>query len=678
MAEAKGYCLFLLLTTFLLSFTSASLNADLSALLDFRSASDPFGSLWTWNRSDPSPCATWLGVTCSAGRVTRLVLEDLNLSGAGALSALSQLDGIRVISLKSNQLSGLIPDFSPLTGLKLLFLSYNNLSGPIPPTISSLHRLYRLDLSHNNLSGSVPASLNQLTRLLTLWLDSNQLTGSISGLSLPRLQDLNLSSNLLTGSVPPSLATFSISSFSNNPALCGAPLLPCRDVVSDPSRPSTPNITANAAAPVPPAAAVVTSSPSSKPEVAPPQHTERMSRAAVLAIVAGDFAVLVLVSCLLFCYFWRKFASRKHTSRLHEGEKIVYSSSPYGTAGIAAAGGGFERGKIVFLDTGEPGGEKFELEDLLRASAEMLGKGGYGTAYKAVLDDGNVVAVKRLRDIHVAGKREFEHHMEMHGRMRHQNLVPLTAYYYARDEKLLVYDFMPNGSLFSLLHGNRGPGRTPLDWSTRVRIAAGAARGLAHIHHASRSPRLAHGNVKTTNILIDKNGEPRLADYGLALLGPSIGVATRSVGYRPPEAPPAESRRPWATQKGDVYSFGVVLLELLTGKPASDCGAVDLPRWVQSVVREEWTAEVFDLELMRYKGIEEEMVALLQLAISCTAASPDQRPKMSQVVKMIDEIRVSSGGGEISPSHDSFDSISDSPSVLSEDASASTVGVANQ
>lgn len=98
---------------------------------------------------------------------------------------------------------------------------------------------------------------------------------------------------------------------------------------------------------------------------------------------------------------------------------------------------------------------------------------------------------------------------------------------------------------------------------------------------------------------------------------------------------------------------------------------------MQSVVREEWTSEVFDLELMRYKGIEEEMVALLQLAISCTAVSPDQRPKMSQVVKMIDEIRVSSGG-EASPSHDSFDSISDSPSVLSEDTSAGTVGVSSQ
>jgi len=130
------------------------------------------------------------------------------------------------------------------------------------------------------------------------------------------------------------------------------------------------------------------------------------------------------------------------------------------------------------------------------------------------------------------------------------------------------------------------------------------------------------------------------------------------------------------SQKSDVYSFGVLLLEMLTGKCPSavesggsgyNGGVIDLPRWVQSVVREEWTAEVFDLELMRYKDIEEEMVGLLQIAMSCTAASPDQRPRMSHIVKMIEELR----GVEVSPCHDTVDSFSDSPS-LSEDACAGT------
>lgn len=104
---------------------------------------------------------------------------------------------------------------------------------------------------------------------------------------------------------------------------------------------------------------------------------------------------------------------------------------------------------MVFFE----GERRFELEDLLRASAEMLGKGGFGTAYKAVLDDGGVVAVKRLKDASLGGKREFEQHMEILGRLRHPNLVSLRAYYFAREEKLLVYDYMPNGSLFWLLHG---------------------------------------------------------------------------------------------------------------------------------------------------------------------------------------------------------------------------------
>lgn len=134
------------------------------------------------------------------------------------------------------------------------------------------------------------------------------------------------------------------------------------------------------------------------------------------------------------------------SSRILEGEKIVYSSSPYPAAQQQS-----ERGKMVFFE----GARRFELEDLLRASAEMLGKGGFGTAYKAVLDDGDVVAVKRLKEGGGGGggKREFEQQMEVLGRLRHPNVVGLKAYYFARDEKLLVFDYMPNGSLFWLLHG---------------------------------------------------------------------------------------------------------------------------------------------------------------------------------------------------------------------------------
>ncbi|KAI4357784.1 hypothetical protein L6164_001710 [Bauhinia variegata] len=643
-------------------------NPDLQALLAFKSASDTYGKLSTWNSS--TDLCTWSGVSCFQNRVSRLVLENLYLCGSfEPLTALTQL---RVLSLKRNRLSGPIPSLANFTALKLLFLSYNEFSGDFPASITNLSRLYRLDLSHNNLSGSIPASVNHLTHLLTLRLDGNGFSGHIPALNLPDLQDFNVTGNRLSGEVPKSLSAFPESAFGQNPSLCGPPLQLCKDIVADPSKPGSEGAIASPLMPRGNAPTTVSSSPSSmpgneaisstKPKTKHESSSTKISPFALIAIIVGDVLVLALISLLLYWYFWRNYSAKLKegkSSKLLESEKIVYSSSPY------PAQSGLERGKMVFFE----GVKRFELEDLLRASAEMLGKGGFGTAYKAVLDDGNVVAVKRLKDAQIGGKREFEQHMEVLGKLRHPNIVSLRAYYFAREEKLLVYDYMPNGSLFWLLHGNRGPGRTPLDWTTRLKIAAGAARGLAFIHNSCKGLKLTHGNIKSTNILLDKTGNAHVSDFGLSIFAsPTSAAAPRSNGYRAPEA--LDGRK--HTQKSDVYSFGVLLLELLTGKCPSLVdssisgsgsgygGVVDLPRWVQSVVREEWTAEVFDLELMRYKDIEEEMVGLLQIAITCTAAAPDQRPRMNHVVKMIEEIR----GVEVSPGHDSLDS--ESPS-LSED-----------
>lgn len=379
-----------------------------------------------------------------------------------------------------------------------------------------------------------------------------------------------------------------------------------------------------------------------------------MGTMVLIVIILGDVLVLAIVSMLLYCYFWRNYSKEgkeggsnsKSVSLEAENQKMVYVGQQ-----------GLEKGhsKMVFFE----GAKRFELEDLLRASAEMLGKGSFGAVYKAVLDNGSVVAVKRLKEIQIGGKKEFEQRMEVLGRLRHSNIVSLKAYYFAKDEKLLVFDYMVNGSLFWLLHGNRGPGRTPLDWTTRLKIAAGTARGVAFIHNHNNN--LTHGSIKSTNVLVDVAGNAHVADFGLYIF--AVPSNKRSNGYRAPEI--SDGRK--QSQKSDVYAFGVLLMELLTGKcpSAADGGAaVELPRWVQSVVREEWTAEVFDLELMRYKDAEEEMVALLQIAMTCTAIAPDQRPKMSHVVKSIEELR----GVEVSPGYDTLDSVSESPSV-SEDAS---------
>lgn len=157
-----------------------------------------------------------------------------------------------------------------------------------------------------------------------------------------------------------------------------------------------------------------------------------------------------------------------------------------------------------------------------------------------------------------------------------------------------------------------------------------------HNHNNNNNNNLIHGNIKSTNILVDASNNARVADFGLSVFaGPTNTISN---GYRAPEA--SDGRK--QSQKSDVYAFGILLMEMLTGKcpSAADGGAavVELPRLVQSVGREEWTSEVFDLELLRYKDIEEDMVALLQIAIQCTATPPDQRPRMSHVVKMIEEL----------------------------------------
>ncbi|CAK8574046.1 unnamed protein product [Lathyrus sativus] len=674
MASTLSLLILLLQLSHFLLIVQSSQNPDFEALVAFKTASDPSKKLTTW-KTGTNPC-TWDGVSCVNDRVSRLVLENLELQGS--IQPLTSLTQLRVLSLKGNRFSGQVPSLSNFTSLKLLFLSHNHFSGEFPVTATSLFRLFRLDLSYNNFSGEIPVTVNRLPHLLTLRLDENQFSGIIPELNLPSLQDFNVSGNRLSGEIPKTLSTFSESSFRQNSFLCGAPLEKCK---AEPNKPGSEG--AIATSPLVPSSetptTTVSSSPSTMPTTTPTTTTtnpkshekraSKMSPIVLIAIIVGDILVLGIVCLLLYCYFWRNYSSKSKERKglkLFESEKIVYSSSPYPTQG------GFERGRMVFFE----GEKRFELEDLLRASAEMLGKGGFGTAYKAVLDDGNVVAVKRLKDAQIAGKREFEQHMEVLGRIRHPNVVSLRAYYFAREEKLLVYDFMPNATLFWLLHGNRGPGRTPLDWTTRLKIAAGAAQGVTFIHNSCKSLKLTHGNIKSTNILLDKQGNARVSDFGLSIFNsPSpVGGGGRSNGYRAPEVTDGRKH----SQKSDVYSFGVLLLELLTGKCPSAVesggsgggyggGMVDLPRWVQSVVREEWTAEVFDLELMRYKDIEEEMVGLLQIAMSCTAASPDQRPRMSHVVKMIEDLR----GVEVSPCHDTAGSVSDSPS-LSEDACAGT------
>ncbi|KAI3899768.1 hypothetical protein MKW92_006369 [Papaver armeniacum] len=276
-------------------------------------------------------------------------------------------------------------------------------------------------------------------------------------------------------------------------------------------------------------------------------------------------------------------------------------------------------------------------DDILKSPAELLGKGSCGTTYKVMMDNGYLLVVKRIPE---PKKKKIDGFLNEIGELRHKNLSSLRGYCSSKEELLLVYDYFSNGSLYSLLHGDRGPGRILLDWPTRLSFASGVAEGLAFLH-AANDRKLFHGNLTSENVVIDRENNACIADSALC----HIFVAPADVvhnGYKAPELMHnAKNYRKLLSQKCDVYSFGVILLEILTGKTALYEGETSLVKWVQCVVgRKDWEySELFDFELPRDKVSQGEMVGILQIALLCVTRVPNDRPNMSVVHKMIEDVK---------------------------------------
>ncbi|KAK1410231.1 hypothetical protein QVD17_36766 [Tagetes erecta] len=289
----------------------------------------------------------------------------------------------------------------------------------------------------------------------------------------------------------------------------------------------------------------------------------------------------------------------------------------------------------------------FSYEELAEATdgfsgSNLLGEGGFGCVYKGLLADGREVAVKQLKIGGSQGEREFRAEVEIISRVHHRHLVSLVGYCIADHQRLLVYQYVPNNTLHYHLHGE---GRPVMDWATRIKVAAGAARGLAYLHEDCH-PRIIHRDIKSSNILLDDNFDAQVADFGLAKLAmDSITHVTTRVmgtfGYMAPEY--ASSGK--LTEKSDVFSFGVVVLELITGRKPVDAsqplGDESLVEWARPLLNQALENEDFEELVDPRLGknyVQVEMFRMIEAAAACIRHLAPKRPRMSQVVRALDSI----------------------------------------
>ncbi|KAK1374684.1 putative inactive receptor kinase [Heracleum sosnowskyi] len=582
----------------------SDLTTDRAALLRLRDAVK--GRTLLWNSAESTPCS-WKGITCHLNNnsVIKLQLPGFGLSGEIPRNTIGNLSNLRTLSLRKNSLSGKLPeDLGSCTELQYLVLQENSFSNEIPASLFSLNKLSRLSLSNNNLSGKMSPEFNKLTQLKTLLLRNNQLTGSLPELKdLTRLSDFDVSYNNLTGSIPRFFRNFSSDNFTGN-SLCGSPLGSCEEKSEE----------------------------------------SKLSDGAIVGIVVGSVTALLVVILLSFLLF-RKYRImpqsatpspqilpeiRSRSLRQETENRVVDDGV---SRSVNSEDGNGNNGLIFFKERSN----FFGFEDLLRASAEVMGKDSkLGSTYKAYLDGGNVVVVKRLKNLGVSVE-EFTENVEKLGNLEHENLFSPKGYFCGKEEKLLVYEYMPVGSLSAALHGTREAAKQELNWEFRTKIAFQVAHALKHLH----SNGIIHGNIKSSNILLkDREYNAYVSEFGITQLH-SSNSSLNSAGYTAPEVTKINQ----VSQQADVYSFGVVILELLLGKAPINAltGAkFDLPKRGISMAEGKLELDVFDPELIKNNNIKEKVFQFLFVAISCTSQDPEGRPSMDRVTGLLKTIYLSS------------------------------------
>ncbi|KAF4377890.1 hypothetical protein F8388_022376 [Cannabis sativa] len=284
--------------------------------------------------------------------------------------------------------------------------------------------------------------------------------------------------------------------------------------------------------------------------------------------------------------------------------------------------------------------ERYSLKELVHATNNFhenhkIGEGGFGSVFRGQTSKG--IAVKRLKMMTAKAEMEFAVEVEMLGRVRHKNLLGLRGYHAGGEERLIVFDYMPNHNLITHLHGSLASDCL-LDWSRRINIIIGSAEGLAYLH-CELSPHMIHRDIKASNVLLDINFEPKVADFGFAKLIPDgiTHMTTRvkgTLGYLAPEY------AMWGkvSESCDVYSFGILLLEIVSGKKPLEKLSKGVKRDIVQWVTPHLQMDDFDhIADPRLKGKFDlyQLKSVVLLAMKCTDNSPDNRPTMLEVVEWL-------------------------------------------
>ncbi|CAH8262167.1 unnamed protein product [Arabidopsis lyrata] len=470
-----------------------------------------------------------------------------------------------------------------------------NLSGELVPQLGQLPNLQYLELYSNNITGEIPEELGNLMELVSLDLYANSISGPIpSSLGkLGKLRFLRLNNNSLSGEIPRSLTAVPLQDLDvSNNRLSGD--IPVNGSFSQFTSISFAN---NNLRP--------------RPASSPP------SPSGMTAAIAGG---VVAGAALLFALAWwmkRKLQDHFFDVPVEEDPEVHL--------------GQFKR---------------FSLRELLVATEKfskrnVLGEGRFGKVYKGRLADGSLVAVKRLREECTKGRKlQFQTEVEMISMAVHRNLLRLHGFCMTPTERLLVYPYMANGSVASCLK-ERPEGNPPLDWAKRKNIALGSARGLAYLHDHGNQ-KIIHRDVKAANILLDEEFEAVVGDFGLAkLMNYNDSHVTTAVRGTFGHIAPEYFSTGKSSEKTDVFGYGVMLLEIITGQKAFDLARlandddIMLLDWVKEVLKEKKLDRLVDAEL-EGKYVETEVEQLIQMALLCTQSSAMERPKMSEVVRMLE------------------------------------------